>query len=79
MDIEEQLRMHFKCTKCNNDTAETKTISASGAGISKLFDIQHNRFVTVTCRNCGYTEMYNPDILKGKDNLGTILDILFGG
>jgi len=24
MDIEEQLRMHFKCTKCNNDTAEPR-------------------------------------------------------
>jgi len=79
MDLEEQLKTKFICSKCKSSGADTKQIAATGSGLSKLFDIQHNRFITVSCLNCGYTEMYNPDILKGKDNLGTILDIMFGG
>jgi predicted nucleic-acid-binding Zn-ribbon protein len=35
--------------------------------------------VSVSCRNCGYTEIYNPEVLEGKKHLGSILDVLFGG
>jgi predicted nucleic-acid-binding Zn-ribbon protein len=79
MSLEDQLATRFKCGKCNNQGASTKRISAPGTGISKLLDIQHNQFILVSCRNCGYTEVYNPDILEGKKHLGSILDVLFGG
>jgi hypothetical protein len=36
-------------------------------------------FVVISCTFCGFTEFYNPEILKGRDDLGTVLDILFGG
>jgi predicted nucleic-acid-binding Zn-ribbon protein len=35
-------------------------------------------FLAVSCNRCGYTELYNPEILEGKDALGNILDLLFG-
>ena len=77
--LEEQFETRFKCTKCQSSGAVTKRISTAGSGLSKIFDIEHNQFVTVSCKNCGYTEIYNPEVLEGKRKLGSIMDILFGG
>jgi len=79
MSLEDQLSLRFKCAKCDANGATVKRISASGTGLSKILDIQHNQFIAVSCRNCGYTEIYNPESLEGKRHLGTILDVLFGG
>jgi uncharacterized protein len=78
MKLEEQFASRFKCAKCGGSGAVTKRIAATGTGVSKLFDIEHNQFVTVSCNGCGYTEVYNPEILEGKRNLGSVLDVLFG-
>ena len=77
MNLEDQMATRFKCGKCSGSGAVVKRISMSGAGLSKLLDIQHNQFITVSCSNCGYTEVYNPEVLEGKRHLGSILDILF--
>ena len=79
MSIEEQMSGRFRCAKCDQRGAAAKRIAATGAGLSKLLDIQHNQFVTLSCRNCGYTEVYNPEMLEGKRSLGSILDVIFGG
>lgn len=80
MDIAEQFRSRFKCPKCGGTAARTKEVAMTGTGLSKLFDIQHNHYLFVSCLNCGYTEVFDPEVLHGKrGRLGTILDILFGG
>jgi predicted nucleic-acid-binding Zn-ribbon protein len=79
MSLEEELETRFVCAKCKTSGAKVKRISAAGAGISKIFDIEHNQFVTASCKNCGYTEIYNPEVLEGKRHLGSLFDILFGG
>ncbi len=76
---DEMLATRFVCGKCKARGGTTKRIATTGTGFSKLFDIQHNRFVAVSCKNCGYTELYNPEILEGKDRLGDVMDVLFGG
>ena len=42
---------------------------------------RHNHYLFVACSSCGYVEVFDPDVLKGKKQgqVGTILDILFGG
>ena len=79
MRLEDQIGQRFVCAKCNSTGAVVKRIAAAGTGLSRLFDIQHNTFIAASCRNCGYTEIYNPEILEGKDKTGAIIDILFGG
>lgn len=79
MKLEEQMESRFVCAKCKHHGAETRRIAATGSGISKLLDIQHNQYLAVSCRNCGYTEIYDPKVLEGKRTLGTVLDVLFGG
>jgi len=79
MELEEQFASRFKCTKCHSAGAKVKRVSAAGTGLSKIFDIEHNQFVMVSCSHCGYTEVYNPEIIEGKRHLGNIFDVLFGG
>jgi predicted nucleic-acid-binding Zn-ribbon protein len=77
MSLDEQIGSRFRCSKCKHHGGEVKRIAATGSGISKLLDIQHNQFLAVSCKNCGFTEFYNPDMLGDRRKLGTILDILF--
>ncbi|WP_276357095.1 zinc ribbon domain-containing protein [Cohnella caldifontis] len=80
MSIEEAIQERFKCSKCGGAECRTKEVAMTGTGLSKMFDIQHNHFLFVSCENCGFVEVYNPDVLEGKTRgqLGTVLDILFG-
>jgi predicted nucleic-acid-binding Zn-ribbon protein len=78
-NIEKEIEVKFVCTKCHSSGAEVKSLAMTGTGLSKLFDIQHNRYVFASCSNCGYTEVYDLDTLSGHtDDAGNILDILFG-
>ena len=49
----------------------------SGTGITRLLEIQPYKYAFVSCRNCGYTQVFNLKVLEGKDNLGTFLEVLF--
>ena len=79
-NVEQVLLDRFVCTKCQHKEANIKEVSMSGSGLSKLFDIEYNHFLFVSCTNCGYVEVYNPKVLEGKSRgqLTTILDVLFG-
>ena len=77
MSIKEQLAEAFICVKCSSQGGRAETLAMTGTGISRLLEIQHHRYVFVSCHNCGYTETYNLRTLQGKDSLGTFLEILF--
>ena len=78
MNFDSELQNKFQCPKCGNTGGSVKRVSMSGAGLSRMFDIQHNQFVAVSCVRCGFTEFYNPEIFEGKDTLMNVLDLLFG-
>jgi predicted nucleic-acid-binding Zn-ribbon protein len=79
MKPEETLAERFTCSKCKHRGGNAKRIATTGSGLSKLFDIQHNQFMVVSCRQCGFTEFYDPKVLEGARRLGNILDVIFGG
>ncbi|WP_345818439.1 zinc ribbon domain-containing protein [Bacillus licheniformis] len=68
------MREHKGCIKCGSTDAGQK-FATTGTGLSKLFDVQHNRFLVIYCKNCGYSELYN----KQSSTAGNILDLFFGG
>ncbi len=80
-DIEDMISNKFKCVKCKHEECSMKEVAMSGTGLSKLFDIEHNHYLFVSCLNCAYVEIFDPSILQGKKagQAGTILDIFFGG
>jgi uncharacterized protein len=77
--VEEKITIDFVCTKCKHRGAAIESLSMSGTGLSRLFEMQPYRYAFVSCKNCGYTEVYNLDILEGADDLGNLLDVLFSG
>ncbi len=48
----------FICVKCGNTTYILDKISTTGGFLTKVFNLQTNKFVTVSCMQCGYTELY---------------------
>jgi len=62
------------CLKCGHTETEVGEIATTGGGLSKMFDIQTNSFKVVTCRNCGYSELYRDRTAGSSD----IVDVFLG-
>ncbi|HRQ42585.1 MAG TPA: zinc ribbon domain-containing protein [Chloroflexota bacterium] len=76
---EDILAQEFVCRHCQQHGAVVEKLAMSGVGFSRFFDIQHHRYAFVSCKNCGYTEIFNLRILEGHDDVGTLIDIIFSG
>lgn len=63
---------NYKCIKCGCEEFENDQFQATGGNFSKIFDIQNKKFVTVSCKKCGYTELYKSTTDAGMN----ILDFL---
>ncbi len=64
----------YRCVKCGNASYEQDQFQATGGTFSKLFDVQNKKFFTISCTNCGYTEIY-----KGKSGTaGNVIDFFIG-
>ena len=71
--MENQLeKRQYVCPKCGNQHYESDQFQATGGNFAKIFDVQNKRFVTITCTNCGYTELYRSD----TDAVWNIFDFL---
>jgi uncharacterized protein len=75
--VEDELASAFVCAKCQHQGGRVERLAMSGTGLSRLLEIQPHRYAFVSCLNCGYTEIYNLKTLAGKDDLGTILEVIF--
>lgn len=62
------------CLKCNSENYETGEMRVSGGFWSRIFDVQNKKFTTVSCKECGYTEIYK----RTSSTAGNILDFLTG-
>ncbi len=62
------------CVKCGSQDAGEKDVSMTGSGLSKMLDVQSNKFTVVYCKKCGYSEFYNKQASMGSN----ILDLFFG-
>ncbi|GEN46597.1 MULTISPECIES: zinc ribbon domain-containing protein [Alkalibacillus] len=63
------------CIKCGSRDADQKEVAMTGTGFSKMFDVQHNKFIVVFCNNCGYSEFYN----SNTSTASNVFDFFFGG
>ncbi len=67
------MQQTFSCTKCGHSRFETAEIRTTGKW-SRFFDIQNKKFTTVSCTQCGFTEIYRGD----SSTLGNVFDFLSG-
>ncbi len=63
--------LDYHCPKCGNTAYETGEVRAAGGFWSKVFDVQHRKFTSITCERCRYTELFKTDSSK----LGSIFDL----
>ena len=49
---------NYQCTKCDNKSYKLGEMRATGGTLSKIFDVQTEKFTAVTCEQCTYTEFY---------------------
>lgn len=63
------------CIKCGGKETETKEIATTGSGLSRIFDIQHNKFLVVYCKNCGYSELYH----RNSSKTANVIDLFLSG
>lgn len=49
---------NYSCPKCHNRTFKVGELRATGGTFSKIFDIQNQKYTSVTCERCSYTEFY---------------------
>lgn len=62
----------FICAKCGNTTYASGKISTTGGILTKIFNLQSNKFITVSCLKCGYTELYKT-VTSGIENVADFL------
>ena len=65
-------KKQYICPKCGCQQYESDQFQATGGNFAKIFDVQNKKFIT--CRQCGYTELYKGQGSDGWD----ILDFLIG-
>lgn len=58
----------WACPKCKNTKYEKDYFQATGGTFSKIFDIQNKKFLTISCTQCGYTEIYKTTT-NGAENI----------
>ena len=62
----------YSCNKCENTEYKSGQIRTTGSGISRFLNLQNQKFETVSCTECGYTELFRSD----GSGVGNIFDIL---
>ena len=67
-------KRQYVCPKCGCTRYKRDQFQATGGGFAKVFDVQNKRFVTISCEECGYTELYRADTSTGMN----VLDFLLG-
>lgn len=67
-------KRQYVCPKCGYQNYVSDQFQATGGNFAKIFDIQNKKFITISCENCGYTELYKSQTDSGMD----ILDFLLG-
>lgn len=49
---------NYECPKCHHNSYTIGQMRATGGTLSKIFDIQTEKYTSVTCDYCTYTEFY---------------------
>lgn len=68
------MQQQYACVKCGCTEYDSDQFQATGGNFAKLFNVQNKRFVTIACRQCGYTELYRVD----TDAAMNVLDFFAG-
>lgn len=63
--------LNYTCPKCSSRNYTLGEMRATGGFLTKIFDIQSEKFSYVTCANCSYTEFYK----RSTSGLSNVFDL----
>ena len=61
----------YSCVKCKGTEHRDGELRTTGSGLSRFLNIQNQKYATVACKECGYTELYRLD----GSGIGNIVEI----
>ena len=71
---ESRQRNQWVSPKCGCNAFEQDQFQATGGAFAKAFDVQNKKFIVISCRSCGFSELY-----KAKSStVGNVADFIFG-
>ena len=50
--------LNYTCPKCSNKDYKIGQLRGTGGILSKIFDVQSQKYSSVTCTRCTFTEFY---------------------
>jgi len=57
-DTKQAEKISYVCIKCGTNEYTSDYIRTTGGLFSKLFNIQNKKFFAISCKKCGFTEIY---------------------
>ncbi len=80
-EVEQYIASRFRCRVCGSTKVKIKKLAMTGASFfDRWMNWQRHRYYFASCENCGYTEIYDAEVLEGrKGRISEIMDLLFGG
>ena len=63
-------RPNYHCLRCDHTEFDQGEMRATGGMLSKFFNIQTEKFISITCRRCQFTEFYK----RKSSTAGNIFD-----
>ena len=78
--LEGKITARFSCARCEHKECNTKRVAMTGAGLSRLLDVQKEFYLALTCQQCGLTDFYDLNLLEQRGEISdSIFDLMFGG
>lgn len=68
-------KTNYVCPKCGCTHYSSDQFQATGGDFAKIFNVQNKKFITISCDQCGYTELYRAQTGTGMN----VLDFLLNG
>ena len=68
-------KKQYICEICGCHSYVHDQFQATGGNFAKIFDVQNKKFITISCHDCGFTELYKAQTSDGWN----VLDFLIGG
>ena len=62
----------YTCDKCGSKRYDAGELRTTGSGLSRFLNLQNQKYATIACTECGFTELYRMD---GGGRAADVLDI----
>ena len=63
-------KQQYSCAKCRGKNYRSGELRTTGSGLTRFLNVQNQKYATVACTQCGYTDLYRLD----GSGVGNVID-----